>query len=463
MATNRQHKPDNGRIKAPLESATEMLLDPFVDFARAQTTGGFILFFAAVIAISFASSDARPLYESVRHLPMGFNVGNWVHTKSLIHWTNEGLMALFFFLLGLEIKRELLAGQLADVRRAMTVAAAAAGGMLVPAFCYLAINGGSEYSQGWGIPVATDTAFALAVIVFLARHVPSSVRAFLIGLAIVDDLGAIAIIALFYTAEVDGQFLLAASCLLFLGVVLNLTGVRHPFPYAVLGIGVWATVAASGVHGTIAGVLVAALAPVRPVVRQRKFVELVGIKLRQFRESRTPAKDHHIAMLAKGEQQLAAEEIRDAAVMVTSPLKRWERALDYPVTLFVLPVFAFLNAGLHLDAEEFRVISQHPVTWGIALGLIIGKPVGVFLGTFLAVRSGICDLPRDMSLKQVVGIGFLAGIGFTMSVFISGLGFAEGSQELAAAKGAILGSSAVAALLAFMWLRFTARPTEVGT
>lgn len=455
MPIDQPSKPAKGRVKAPWEAPAEKLLEPFADFARAQTTGGFILFFAVLVAIWTASSDAHAQYEWLRHLPIGLNVGDWSYGKSLIHWVNEGLMAVFFFLLGLEIKRELLAGQLADMRQAITVAAAAGGGMLLPALCYLAINGGNEYANGWGIPVATDTAFALAVLVFLSRHLPTSVRAFLVGVAIVDDLGAIAIIAIVYTAQVDVGLLLATAGLLILGVVFNLIGLRHPVVYALVGVGVWITVAASGVHGTIAGVLVAAIAPVRPVVRQDKFVELVGGKLHRFNKMRTPEEDPQTAMLKKDRQQSTAEEIRDAAVMVTAPLRRWERALDYPVTLFLLPLFAFLNAGLHLDAEELGVIAAHPVTWGIALGLILGKPVGIFLSTFLTVRCGICTLPPGMSLRQVAGVGLLAGIGFTMSVFISGLSFVEGSQELAAAKGAILASSTVVASLAFLWLRFT--------
>jgi NhaA family Na+:H+ antiporter len=216
---------------------------------------------------------------------------------------------------------------------------------------------------------------------------------------------------------------------------------------------VWLTIVQSGIHGTIAGVLMAGLAPVRPVVRQGKFVELVDRKIRDFRQSLSRHEDPGTAMLESADQQSTAEEIRDAAVMVTTPIRRWERALDTPVNLLVLPVFALLNAGIAVDAGSLQLIAEHPVTLGIAAGLVVGKPVGVFLTTFLAVRLGLCDLPKGMSYSHLAGVGLLAGIGFTMSVFISGLAFADGSDELLAAKGGILLSSFIAAIAAMLWLR----------
>lgn len=460
MPGDRPATPEEGRVRAPLEAPAQRLLEPFVEFARAQTTGGFFLVGAAVCAIAIASSDAGESYQALRHLRLEFRLGDLVYGKSLVHWVNDGLMAVFFFLLGLEIKRELLAGQLEDPRRAVTVIAAAAGGMLVPALAYLAVNGGNEYAQGWGIPVATDTAFALAVLVLLRRHVPASLRAFLVGLAIVDDLGAIAIVALVYTAELDGGFLLATAALLIVTAIVNLAGVRHPLPYFVLGICVWIAVTGSGIHGTIAGVLMAGLAPVRPVVKQSRFVEFVRSRLRRFDDLQGGKGDAKKAMLAEDGLQSTAEEIRDAAVKVTAPLRRWERALDYPVTLFILPVFAFLNAGLDLRADAYSELLAHPVVLGTSLGLVIGKPLGILAGTYLAVRTGTSDLPDGMSFRHVAGAGMLAGIGFTMSVFIGGLAFADGSGEVAAAKAGILMSSFIAATAGAIWLRHAAGPVR---
>lgn len=457
MPTQEPNKPGTGRVKAPLEAPVEKLLEPFAEFARAQTTGGFILIGATVLAIYLASSDAGTAYESLKHHRIGFRSGELVFEKSLVHWVNEGLMAGYFFLLGLEIKRELLVGQFANPRRAITVVAAASGGIILPAVAYLAINGGTGYSHGWGIPVATDTAFALAVLVFLRRHVPPALRAFLVGLAIVDDLGAIAIIALVYTTQIDVGSLLVAAGLLVLCGVCNIIGVRRPSLYGVLGVGVWIAIVGSGIHGTIAGVLMASLAPVRPAVKQYRFVEFVRHRIRRFDKLRADTQDSKTAMLEKDALQSTAEEIRDAAVKVTAPLRRWEKALDYPMTLLVLPLFAFLNAGLQVSGDAVAEILAHPVALGIAFGLVIGKPGGVLLGTYIAVRTGFSDLPKGMTFGHVAGAGLLAGIGFTMSVFIGGLAFAGGSSELAAAKGGILASSILAATAAVLWLRFLAK------
>jgi NhaA family Na+:H+ antiporter len=446
--SERLEPPQEGRIKAPLEAPIEKVIAPFVDFVRAQSAGGVILIAAAALAIVLASSNAQILYEDIKHLSLGIQVGEIRYAKSLLHWVNEGLMALFFFLLGLEIKRELVVGELSDPRRSLTVVAAAAGGMLAPAIVYVAIAGPEHY-VGWGVPIATDTAFALAILILLRRFVSPALRAFLIGFAILDDLGAIAVVAIFYTASLNWALVGLAGILVFAGLICNLMGARAPLVYLLVGVGVWISLLESGIHGTVAGVVMAAIAPMKPVVKQAKFVEIVRDRLRQFRAAHR--RDRPI--IEREQQQAMAEEIRDAAVMVTTPLRRWERRLDAPVSLVILPVFAFLNAGLHLELTRLAGFVGHPVFLGVAGGLLIGKPVGVWASTFVAVRLGLCDLPDGVRFSHVAGVALLAGIGFTMSVFIAGLAFPSDAELLDTAKAAILASSVVAALVGFLWLR----------
>lgn len=444
----RLEPPEEGRIKAPLEAPVEKVVAPFVDFVRAQSTGGVVLIAAAALAIVLASSSAQIFYEDIKHVSLGIQLGETSYAKSLLHWVNEGLMALFFFLLGLEIKRELVVGELSDRRRALTVVAAAAGGMLVPALIYFAIAGPEHY-VGWGVPIATDTAFALAILILLRPYVSPALRAFLVGFAIIDDVGAIAVVALVYTASLNWTLVALTGILVFAGLICNLSGARAPLVYLLIGVGVWISLLESGIHGTVAGVVMAAIAPMNPVVRQAKFVEIVRDRLRRFRAA--DRQDRPI--IERERQQEMAEEIRDAAVMVTTPLRRWERRLDAPVSLVILPLFAFLNAGLHLEWARVAGFAGHPVFLGVAGGLLIGKPIGVWLSTFIAVRLGICDLPDGVRLPQVAGVALLAGIGFTMSVFIAGLAFPADEALLDTAKAAILASSVVAALVGFLWLR----------
>lgn len=449
----RLEPPQTGRIKTPLEAPVEKAIAPFVEFVRAQTAGGATLILAAALAIVLATSGMLPLYESVKEVSIGVHVGDVAYAMPLVDWVNEGLMALFFFLLGLEIKRELMVGELRDPRRSLTMIAAALGGMLLPGLLYAAVVGGTPYTMGWGIPIATDTAFALAVLILLRRYVSAALRALLVGMAIADDLGAIAVVAIFYTASLNPTALYLAAAFFVIGAICNLAGARNPLIYVAIGIAVWGALLDSGIHGTVAGLLMAIIAPTTPVVKQSKFVELVRDRLRRFRA----AHRSEAPIMEREAQQSSAEDIRAAAMMVTAPLRRWEQRLDTPVSLVILPAFAFLNAGIHLEWGRLAEFFQHPVFLGVAMGLLLGKPIGIWLATFTVVRLGLSELPEGVDFRQLGGMALLAGIGFTMSVFISGLAFPEHSHALDAAKAAIIGSSMVAAVLALIWFRLFCR------
>ena len=321
-------------------------------------------------------------------------------TLSLQHWVNDGLMAVFFFLLGLELKRELLVGQLRELRRTASVLCAAVGGMVAPAGLFMTFGSADPIRTGWAIPLATDTAFALTLLVLLGRHVPTAARAFLVGLAIVDDLGAILVIALAYTSDFDVSLAVPAAGTVAGLVLLNLIGVRGGLAYVVLGVVLWLLFLAMGLHGTLAGVAVALAAPVRPAIRRREFVDVLMNRLRRFDE-RHDADTRTI--LEQPDQQAIATDIRHAAEQATAPLQRWEHRLERPVSFIIVPLFAALNAGVVLDGAAVAAAWASPLSTAILAGLLIGKPVGIVLGVWLGRLAGVADLPADLSWRHLIG------------------------------------------------------------
>ena len=436
----------------PLEPLPiERLLKPFALFAKQASAGGIVLLACAVVALLWANSPLSEYYFRLWSIPVEVRFGNLVDIdKPLLLWINDGLMAVFFFLVGMEIKRELLVGELRSPRKAMLPMAAAVGGMIVPALSYASLNWGTPEIRGWGVPMATDIAFALGALALLGTRAPLALKVFLTALAIVDDLGAVLVIALFYTENLKVNALLYS--LLFWGamIAMNRLGVRSGLAYFLVSVGMWYFMLKSGVHATVAGVLGAFAIPVRSRIDPELFIARVREYLNQFDQPITER-----TIILSPEQQSAVEAIEREALRVQSPLQRLEHRLHYFVAFFVMPIFALANAGVALGGEGGLNWTSR-VIWGIALGLLIGKPLGITLFSWLAVRLGLAQLPQGINFVHIVGVGFLAGIGFTMALFIGGLAFR--GDELNYAKLGILAGSALAGAIGFMMLRIWTKP-----
>jgi len=375
------------------KSLVRRLLRPFELFQRPAVPSGLLLFASAAVALVWANSPFAATYTALLHAPLfGETAG---------HWINDGLMTVFFLLVGLEIKREILVGELASMERAALPMVGALGGMIVPALCFAFVARGTAAIAGWGIPMATDIAFALGVLTLLGRRVPTSLKVFLAALAIVDDLGAVLVIALFYTASLNLAAMGAAAALLLVLALLNVKRVRSPLPYLGIGVLLWMAVLRSGVHATIAGVLLAMTVP------------------------------------ADGDD---------------APLIRIERALNSTVQLGIMPLFALANAGVLLP-PQLTPLLREPAAFGAMLGLIVGKPVGILAACVLAVKTRLAALPDGVGWGALAGVAMLGGVGFTMSLFIGALAFGE-TEQLRAAKVGVICGSLVAGVLGSAWLRW---------
>jgi len=387
------------------------MIDTFRDFLKLETASGILLVAAAVLAMLVANSPLAPLYGSLIDLPVGVRVGALEIEKPLLLWINDGLMAIFFFLVGLELKREVLEGQLSDPREIVLPALGAFGGMVFPAAIYIWINqGDSTAIQGWAIPAATDIAFALAILALLGSRVPLSLKIFLVSVAIFDDVGAIAIIALFYTSDLSVAALVTAGACLPVLALLNRRGVLERTPYILIGLVMWVAVLKSGVHATLAGVILAVFIPLRD-----------------------PAKE-------------------------SSPLHEIEHDLHTAVAFGILPIFAFANAGIALGGLSFESF-LHPVPLGIMAGLFVGKQVGVFVLCGLGVMLGIARLPDDLRWAHIYGTALLCGVGFTMSLFIGSLAFEQtGVNLLFDERLGIIVGSLLSGICGYIVLRLTLSP-----
>jgi len=432
-------------------------LEGFRDFRHLEVSGSIVLLLATVSALLLANSAFGHSFEAFWHLEFGIHVGDFAIAQSLKHWIDDGLMAVFFFVVGLEIKREILVGELSSLRKAALPIIAAVGGMVVPAIIYTLVNHGGQGAHGWGIPMATDIAFALGVLAVLGSRVPTSLKVFLTALAIADDLGAVLIIAIFYTSEILWGWLGVAVLLLVLLVLFNLMGVRSPMPYFLVASVIWFAFLNSGVHATIAGVLVALTIPARARREPLEFVEWTRLKLDKIQELEVLGA--HV--LDSDAQQVCAMEIRTEAIDMQAPLQRLEYGL-HPVTTFViLPLFALANAGIVFGGANPLEILMQPVALGVMLGLLVGKQLGVTLFAWLAVRAGLASLPAGVRWRHVYGAGWLAGIGFTMSLFVSGLAFEDTALQ-AEAKLAILVTSLLAGMGGYLFLRATSKTTDAA-
>jgi Na+:H+ antiporter, NhaA family len=414
-----------------------------LDFARWAPSAGMLLLLATILAVVLTNSRFGPAFVSLWQTPLGFTLGEANFGMSLLGWVNDGLLTIFFLVVGLEIKREFTVGHLATRRSAALPVAAAIGGMIGPVLLYMLIVPQGPWAHGWGVPMATDTAFAVALIVMLGRRVPVELRIFLTAAAIVDDIGAIAVVALFYSHGLHVVWLVAAAAIIGVLMLLNRLNIYRVTPYVVFGIGLWASVHAGGLHATLAGVLLALFIPTRrPPNLHALRAQADAILIEEARHSGDE--------LRHGPSERAMDALDAIHERLESPADRMLRTVSLRSNYVVLPVFALANAGVVISAG---VLTGHePLMLAIALGLVVGKPVGMVLVSALAVWLGVATKPDAYSWRQLVGAGALAGIGFTMSLFIAGEAFRVGS-DFAAAKIAVFMASAVSALigLAVLW------------
>lgn len=401
----------------------DKLVQPIQKFIQQEKSGGLVLGISVIIALILANSPWQAWYHHIFTYKFGFYYNGDVYlNNSIHHWINDGLMAIFFFVVGLELKREIVAGELSNPRKAILPIAAAIGGMVVPAAIYLLFNGGSEASSGWGIPMATDIAFALGVLYLLGNRIPLALKVFLTALAIVDDLGAVLVIAFFYTSDISLVNLGIGLAFLLVMYIGNKMGIRSILFYAILGIGgVWTAFLLSGVHATIAAVLAAFTIPADVKIKEVFLINRLNKRIHDFQ-----AEDQHDQVPTLTNEQLHHLELAQKDIAAaTPPLQKLEHALHPLVTFLVIPIFALANAGVTLLDIDFGVVFTSPVTLGVGLGLLIGKVIGVLGFTLLCIVLKIAPRPQGMNNKNLIGLGFLAAIGFTMSLFVTELAFSN--------------------------------------
>ena len=418
----------------------------FQRFLHSEVAGSVVLLACTILALIWANSPAAESYQELTHTYVGISWGDHVFKLSLQHWINDLLMAVFFFVVGLEIKREMVLGELSSFKQAILPVTAAIGGMIVPAAIYLMFNVGSEGQPGWGIPMATDIAFALGILAIFGKRVPLGLKVFLTALAIADDMGAVLVIALFYTEKVNLSALVVAAVFLFLLFAASKANVRRVGVYVFLLLGVWLAVFASGVHATVAGILVAMVIPVRARLDPHQFVEMLETSWRKLEKSTLTQE----SMVSNAEQYEALRTIDLAATDMLPPGLVLERYLHLGQAYLILPLFAFFNAGVRISGDIFETLAN-PVSLGIVLGLVLGKQIGVFLFSWLAIKSGRAALPAGVTWGQIWGASCLAGVGFTMSLFISELAFKD-PEIISEAKIGILAASLVAGILGYLVL-----------
>ncbi|MFA8298660.1 MAG: Na+/H+ antiporter NhaA [Hyphomicrobiales bacterium] len=425
------------------------ITDPLQSFVRLESFGGIILIIASIAALIVANSAFGPSFISFWDKYAGLKFENLKFDLSVLHWINDGLMAIFFFVVGLEIKREILTGGLSSFKKASLPIFAAVGGMIVPALLYFSLNKGDIGSHAWGIPMATDIAFALGVLTLLGKRIPTSLKLFLTSLAIIDDIGAVIVIAVFYTSSINTMALIFGGIIFVILLMLNFLSIRTKGIYLVLGVILWYAFLKSGVHATIAGILLAFTIPSRANRSLKEFVECnikIIHKIREHKESRQAGIEQKFI-------QSAIYTVEKNCEDVLSPLQWLEHKLHPYVVYIIVPLFAFSNAGIFIDNTLISELSSS-ISLGIFVGLFIGKPVGIYLFSRISVALKIADKPVDIRWKQIVGLGFLAGIGFTMSFFVSQLAFSSG-EELNIAKLAVLISSLISGVTGYLLLRFS--------
>jgi len=439
-----------GGYMAPWEKAFDSILTPLEDFIRRQTTSAILLMVCAVAALVIANSPLNGQYHSFLGTYFSIGTQDFHLSLSVHHWINDGLMAIFFFVVGLELKREVLVGELAEIKQAILPIVAALGGMLVPVLIYVVINPVSPAFDGWGVPMATDIAFALGVLALLGKRVPKNLLTFLVAVAIVDDLGAVLVIAVFYTDTIDIYALGFAIATLFFLTGLNLGGIRRSLPYMLLGVVLWIATLKSGIHASLAGVFLAFTIPMRPKYDPVRFLE--QIKELVNKVSETYKLDNNIIRNDQLRAQVSALET--GTRLVQAPAQILEHTFHLPSAYLVIPIFSLANAGIPIDWSSMGSIVTHPVSIGIVGGLVLGKVIGIAGFSWLVVKMQIASLPDGLNFKHIFGAALLGGIGFTMSIFIAELGFVNHPENLLMAKTGILVASILAGVSGFFWLYF---------
>ncbi len=417
-------------------------------FISQEAYGGIVLIIATLVALIWANSGFYQSYHHLWHeIKLGFAWGDFDMTASLHHWINDGLMALFFFTVGLEIKREIMGGELSTLKKASMPIAAAVGGMVFPALFYTVIvMKNPQFLNGWGIPMATDIAFALGLLALLGKRVNVNLKIFLTALAIADDLGAVMVIAIFYTDTINTTELFIAAFFLAVLLIANFAGMRKTIFYALVGFaGVWIAFVFSGVHATIAGVLIALTIPARTKISENEYIDKLSKYLDRFKKERPSD-----STLLTEKQAHLMSDIEKLNKEAHTPLQRIEHAMHPVTAYFILPVFALSNAGVHIEGSIVEML-LHPVAVGIIVGLVLGKFIGISLLSRLMVRLKVSILPEGVTWKQIYGVAFLAGIGFTMSIFISELAFKEDEYKQIAKVG-IMAASLISAIIGMVWL-----------
>lgn len=436
-----------------IERKVSTVLSPIEHFIRRQVKASTFLMAGVLLAMFIANSPWHEVMQQITNMQFGLILHTWTFELSLAKWVNEGLLALFFFFIGLEIKREMLIGRLSGQKEIRLVIVAALGGMVIPAITYAVLNIGQESLLGWAIPMATDTALAIGVLALLARHISLGATIFLAALAIFDDVITIAVIAIFYAHHIEAAILLKATIPFGLLIGANLAGIRRGWVYAIFGIVLWWYIHNSGIHGTLAGLLTAAAIPARSRIGQRSFIDKIKQQIADFELRKQSGQT---MLRAQGQHQIAAD-IQESVREVSTPLQRWHASIEMPVAIIVLPLFALFYAGFPLTWSLVNEAMRSPVTLGIMAGLLIGKPLGIIFFSYCALRMHIATLPAGMRFQELVGIGMLAGIGLTMSLFIAQEGFEQQPHFIELAKIGILLSSLIAALLGAAWLYWARR------
>lgn len=447
--------PDSGIIYAPWERTFARVLTPLEEFIHHQTAGSILLVVATAVALFLANSNTfSEAYQHILNASLNLSLNNWGISMSLHHWVNDALMAIFFFVVGMELKRELLVGELSDIRQASLPIIAAIGGMVVPALIYVLINPDGAVTKGWGVPMATDIAFAVGALVLLGKRVPKSLVAFLIALAIADDLGAVLVIAIYYTEQIVTNWLVISAILVALLFVLNFSGVRSAFPYFIIAVILWYAMMQSGVHATLAGVLGAFTVPARSKYDPALFISRIKDQVANFASHQK----NGTGLMANQKLYEAVETIEDSVIGAQSPLQRLEQIWHIPVAFFIIPTFALFNAGIAIKLDALGDIFSDPVMLGVMLGLVFGKFIGISGACWLALKLNIGRLPTGASFSQLAAISVLAGIGFTMSIFIAELAFKGNPDYLLMAKTGVIFASLIAAIIGVSWLWLLGKP-----
>lgn len=437
------------------QAALNIIVKPLENFMKVQAASGIVLLVAAVGAMAWANSPWKESYHHLWHTPFTLGLGEAVFTRDLHFWINDGLMVIFFFVVGLEIRREMHHGELSEVKRAALPVAAALGGMIVPACIYIAFNSGSETRHGWGVPMATDIAFAVGVLALLGSRVPAALRVLLLALAIIDDIGAILVIALFYSSGVQVMGLVVAAAGVALVILLQRLGVRQSFVYVFPGIILWWGMMMSGVHPTIAGVILGLLTPAEPWFGRDGFLSEARAAIDQFSaKAMRPKADSHDFIEPLQRMEVAQREAIPPVVRLESGLNPW-------VAFVIMPMFALSNAGVTVSLDDLAAPGATTVAVGVALGLALGKPIGIVAVSLLAARVGLCALPRGVDARGLLVVGTVGGIGFTMALFIAQLAFVD-PVRLGVAKIAVLVGSLLAGIFGIMVGLFVCtKPSDV--